>query len=170
MGTSGIDNWFESVSHRLSSKGFRISESVSYEGDIFRLVAHRSRFELTKFGNSETFFVFADFETLNGESMRLFSAAAFRYGKASRSVPLPIGLFESVYCFAVALVETLDEATAELVRFESPPKHWASAEIPVVYEQSRKKLWFFEKTPIWGAAYYVGFRNQIKEFLGGPPI
>lgn len=103
--------------------------------------------------------------TLSRESLRQFSANAFRYAKASKNVPLPCGLFEGVFCFAVALVSVVDQATAESIRNEAPTKHWAAIEIPVVYERSRKNLYFFEKTPIWGMAYYAGIRNQIKQFL-----
>jgi hypothetical protein len=159
------DDWLHGAMQRLSSNGFKIAHDVSYQNQIFKCVAHRSRLELTKFGNSETFFVFAECGTVNRESLRQFCAQAFRYAKASKNVPLPCGLFESVWCFAVALVDAVDEATAESVRSESPTKHWAAAEIPVVYERGRKKLWSFEKTPIWGAAYYAGFRSQIKKFL-----
>ena len=165
MSTPNDNTWLENVMQPLSSRGFKTSQNVSYEGQTFKLVAHRSRFELTKFGNSETFFVFAVFDTLSRESLREFSAKAFRYAKTSKNVRLPCGLFESVYCFAVVLVDLLDQPTAESVRNEVPTKHWAAAEIPVVYERGPKRLCFFEKTPLWGAAYYAGFRNQIKEFL-----
>jgi len=165
MTTSNDNTWLQNAMQRLSSHGFKIAQDISDEGQAFKLVAHRSRFELTKCGNSETFFVFAEFDTLSRESLRQFSAKSFRYAKASRNVPLPCGLFEFVSCFAVALVDVLDQATAESVRNEAPIKHWAASEIPVVYERSQKKLCYFEKTPLWGAAYYAGFRNQIQEFL-----
>jgi hypothetical protein len=160
------NDWLQRVIQRLSLEGFTISENVQFGGELFRAAAHRSRFELTKFGNSETFFVFAEFRELSRESARRFSFNAFQYAKASKSFPLPCGLFESVWCFAVGLVDTLDEVTAASVHSEPPVKHWAAAEIPVVYERRQGKLHFFEKTPLWGAAYYTGFRTQVKTFLG----
>lgn len=165
MKSPNDDTWLQTAIQRLSSRGFKITRDVCHEGQAFDAVAHRSRFELTKFGNSETFFVFAELDALSRESVRQFSAKAFRYAKTSKSMPLPCGLFESVYCFAVAVVDELDPATAESVRNEVPAKHWAAAEIPVVYARSEKKLCFFERTPMWGSAYYAGFRNQIKKFL-----
>jgi len=159
------NDWLGNVGRRLSSGGFKVFRDISHEGRTFKMVAHRSRVELTKFGNCETFFVLSEFDTLSREAMRQFSAKAFEYAKTARSVWLPCGLFESVYCFAVAIVEVLDDPTAEWVRNEPPAKHWAAAEIPVVYERSRRRLCFFEKTPLWGAAYYAGFRKQINTFL-----
>jgi hypothetical protein len=41
-----------------------------------------------------------------------------------------------------------------------------SAEIPVVYDQTLGKLSYFEKTPVWGFAYYRGFRLKIRRLLG----
>jgi hypothetical protein len=158
-------DWLQNAMARLSSHGFTISQDICYEGQTFKLVAHRSRFELTKCGNSETFFVLGEFETLNRKLMRQFCARAFRYAKASRKVPRPCGLFEAVYCFAVAVVDVLDQATAQSVQNEVPPMHYAAAEMPVVYERSHNRLCFFEKTPIWGCAYYAGFRNEIKQLL-----
>lgn len=165
MSTSNDDTWLQNAIQRLSSHGFKITRDVSHEGQAFGAVAHRSRFELTKIGNSETFFVFAELDALSRESVRQFSAKAFRYAKISKSMSLPCGLFESVYCFTVAIVDELEAATAESVRNEAPAKHWAAAEIPVVYVRSQKKLCFFEKTPMWGSAYYAGFRKQVKKFL-----
>jgi hypothetical protein len=37
--------------------------------------------------------------------------------------------------------------------------------MPVVYDAQRDRLFYFEKTPIWGAAYYRGLRKQITDLL-----
>jgi hypothetical protein len=162
---ASLTNWLHDAETRLSSKGFTISQDVSFDGTCFQMVAHRSRIELTKFGNCERFFVFANFDTLSEASLRQFAAKAFRYALAARHVPLPRGLFEAVYCFPVAIVAVLDPAIADSVRDKQPPKHWASAEIPAVYEHSTGKLYYFARTPLWGAAYYAGFRRQLRQFL-----
>lgn len=167
MNIRGGNEWIQKAMERLSSNGFKIAKDVSYGGQTFGVVAHRSRFELSKFGNSETFFVFAGFDTLSRETMQHFSGMAFRYAQASKKSWLPCGLFESVYCFSVAVVDALDGTVAESVRNEPPSKHVAAAEIPVVYECDQGRLSYFEKTPVWGAAYYAGFRKQIREFLVG---
>jgi hypothetical protein len=50
----------------------------------------------------------------------------------------------------------------------APTKHWAAFEVPVLYDSNHDKLLFFEKTPVWGGAYYKGFRNQIQKYLAAP--
>ena len=158
-------SWLQRCIDRLSLDGFTISGDVAYSNRLFKVVAHRSRFELTKFGNSETFFVFAEIDLQTPASVRHYSSDAFRYAKQSKHFPLPCGLCESVWCFPVAIVETVVPAVADSVRIEEPVKHWAAAEIPVIYDRKREKLCYFEKTPVWGYAYYAGFRSQIKQYL-----
>ena len=38
--------------------------------------------------------------------------------------------------------------------------------MPIVYDETEGRLYYFEKTPIWGAAYYRGFRKKIRQLLG----
>jgi hypothetical protein len=160
-----MDSWLTTTRGRLASVGFHIIDDVPFEGRTFRLLGRRTRFELTKFGFFESFFVFGEFDRLTNETLRQFSADAFRCAKKQRVIPLPCGLFEGVCCYAVAISEAVDERTLASVRFDTPPKHWASFEIPVVYDQTQGKLSYFEGTPFWGCAYYRGFRQQIRQFL-----
>jgi len=136
--SSPAETWLRTVVQGLSSDDFSLSHDVSFAGQEFMAVAHRSRFEVTKLGNSETFFVFGGFQACDGDSVRWFSSLAFNYAKKSKSFPLPCGLLESVFCFAVCVVEALDESTADSVRSVMPPKHWAAAEIPIVYDSVAK--------------------------------
>ena len=161
-----MDSWLTTTRGRLASAGFVTLDDVPFEGRTFRVVGRRTRFELTKFGFSESFFLFGQFDRLTNEALRQFSADAFRCAKTRQVIPLPCGLFESVWCFAVAISKAVDERTLTSVRFDTPPKHWAAAEIPVVYDQTQGKLSYFEKTPLWGSAYYRGFRKQIRQLLG----
>ena len=157
--------YLDAVIPSLSTAGFDCVRDVSYDHQTFPCVARRTRFELTKFGFAETFFVFGERSSLDTAALREFSRTCFRYALRTKRVPLPRGLFESVYCFCVALVERVDKATADAVRNETPTRHWASAEIPVVYETGSSTLHYFEKTPLWGAAYHAGFRKTIQELL-----
>jgi hypothetical protein len=161
-----MDSWLNTVRSRLAAAGFVILDDVAFEGRTFPVVARRTRFELTKFGFSENFFIFAEFDRLTTETLRAFSADAFRCALKRGVIPLPRGLFESVWCYSIAVAKAVSEPTLESVQSDTPPKHWASAEIPVVYDLAQGRLFYFEKTPFWGAAYYAGFRKQIQRLLG----
>ena len=130
-----------------------------------RAVARRTRFELTKFGFSETFFVFREFESIGTDALRRFSGDAFKLACQSKTISLPCGIFESVWCFAVAITNRVEDAVIADVRNGAPTKHFAAAEIPAVFRRTDGKLYYFEKTPLWGAAYYAGFRSQIQRYL-----
>jgi hypothetical protein len=51
-----MNMWLTEARNRLLAAGFVILDDVSSNGRTFTTVARRSRFELTKFGFSETFF------------------------------------------------------------------------------------------------------------------
>lgn len=160
-----MESWLNTVRSGLAAAGFVLLDGVEFDARKFSLVARRSRFELTKFGFSESFFIFEEFDHLTTEALRTFSADAYRCAKKQRVMPLPCGLFESVWCYSVAITKAIDEPALASVRSATPPKHWESAEIPVVYDLAQAKLFYFEKTPLWGAAYYAGFRKQIERHL-----
>jgi hypothetical protein len=155
------DDFLRHAQTRLDGAGFSWTDGA--EG--FRAVATRSSLQLTKFGFWETFFVFREFERLDRGSMQAFVRDAVQYAFANRSVKLPRGLFAGVATFGVALAETADDEAIRAVRSETPPKHWAANEIPVVYDRGARRIHYFEKTPVWGAAYFKGFRRQIEELL-----
>jgi hypothetical protein len=165
MNSAAATEWLQTVLQNLAEAGFVVSEPPNTSDPAIRAVARRTRLELTKFGFSETFFVFRQFESLTLPALRKFSSDAFRFAKKTRKIPLPCGLLESVWCFAVAIAERADSETTKSVRNDVPPKHWAAAEMPVVYHVTDGSLDYFQKTPLWGAAYYSGFRTQIQQLL-----
>lgn len=164
MNTTTSSEWLQKALRNLTREGFIVSEDVRHDSMVSAL-ARRTRFEPTKFGFSETFFVFRQFESISAGALRKFSSEAFDLATQSKSIPLPRGLFESVWCFAVAITDHTDDATMDTVRNDAPTKHWAAAEIPVVFDQTEERLYYFEKTPLWGGAYYSGFRTQIERYL-----
>lgn len=162
-----MENFLNTVRNRLTTAGFVITNDISYNGCTFPLVARRLRFSLTKFGFSETFFIFKKFDRLTTDALRAFSADAYRCAKKRRAIPLPCGLLESVWCYPVAIAKSVDGPTLASVRSDTPRKHWASAEMPVIYDEAQDEPFYFEKTPLWGAAYYAGHRKQIRRILPG---
>jgi hypothetical protein len=129
-------------------------------------VARRSKFELTKFGFADYCFVFGLAPELNADSLRAFSAKSFELSLKLKTNPLPRGLFASVWCYPVLITENVSESMIQTISNEPPTKHWSAAEIPVIFDSAKNQLHYFQKTPLWGAAYYAGFRSMIQKFLG----
>lgn len=163
--TATENNSLEKAIQKLSSDGFVVTQNITCNHRTFIAVAHRTRFELTKIGFAETFFIFEEFDSPTEDSIRSFSSDAFEFAKRSKSISLPCGLGESVFCFPVAVARSVEDLVAHSVRTEAPPKHWAAAEIPVIIDKTKHRLYYFEKTPLWGAAYWSGWRSQIERYL-----
>jgi len=160
-----VTNYLSTITQRLKADGFKITENVTYKDQAFRCVAKRTRWQLEYYGFAEFFFIFAEFPNIDRVSFKEFSAMAFNYSKKFRSIPLPRGLFEGVICFPLAIVDNVDQAVAETVRSEEPPKHWAAFEMPVICDLKSKRLYYLEKTPNWGSLYWDRFREIIVAML-----
>jgi hypothetical protein len=146
---------------RLESAGYGwVDTRASFAG-----AARLKRFQLTKFGLWETFFVFREFSQIDQNSLQRFVREANEWAYENRSTTLPRGLFAGVGVFAIALAESVDERTLQSVRENKPDKHWAAVEMPAVYDARAARLVYFEKTPVWGAAYYRGLRKQLTDVL-----
>lgn len=160
-----VTEYLSTVTERLKADGFKITENITYRNQLFRCVAKRTRFQAEFFGFVEYFFIFAELPSLNRASLKEFSSKCFKYAKRYRSIPLPCGLFEGVNCFPVAIVDSVDSTTAEGIRSQDPPKHWASTEMLVVYDISAKQLHYSQRTPAWGSFYWDHFRKIIVTML-----
>lgn len=160
-----MDSYLAQAKSRLVGSSYSWTDSVAVEGGSFDAVARRSTVQLTKFGVWESFFVFRHVPRLDPSSMQTFMQEAFRFALEHRASKLPRGLFAGLAVFAVAMSEDVEPETTRRVREQTPPKHWAANEIPVVYEARAPRIHYFEKTPVWGAAYFKGFRKQIEQFL-----
>lgn len=155
------DKWLTHIAPRLQFAGFVPLPPQPH----FKYAVRRTRFEITKFGMCESFFVFAELPNLTPQMLGGFSQAAFQCAMASKTVPLPCGFFEAVFCFPVAITTNLHPQMAEWIKQTEPPKHWASAEMPVAFDLATGQLAYLERTPFWGAAYFSGFRREIQTFL-----
>jgi hypothetical protein len=55
---------------------------------------------------------------------------------------------------------------ARLVEQGPMKKLWAAFEMPVLVDLESGRIHSLEKTPIWGAFYFRGFRQLVRETLG----
>lgn len=159
------NSWLQQVSQRLAENSYRAMPPEKYLPQNFKFAAHRSRFELSKFGIAGYFFTFAEIPNLTVETLQQFSAASFAFAKANKSSSLPDGFFTATFCFAVAMTTNLHPNFADYIRTTPPIKHWSAFEMPVVLDLANGGLFCFEGTPLWGAAYYNGFRHEIRANL-----
>jgi hypothetical protein len=169
---SSADGYLSKITKRLRANGFVISKNIKYKEQAFDYVAKRTMYEIDKFGFAATSYLFARFSSLDISSLRNFSKISFKYAvRAGGIIPLaggihlPRGFFLSVWCYPVAIVDDIDEDTAETLRSKAPPKHLTAFEMPVVYSLAWRTLYYYELTPIWGRMYYDQMRQTINNML-----
>lgn len=161
----GATEYLALVTPRLKADGFKITEHITYKNQLFRCIAKRTRFQFEFSGFAEFFFIFAEFPTLDRAVLKEFSSKCFSYAKWHRSIPLPRGLFEGIFCFPVALCDNANHHVTKTIRSDRPPMHWAANEFPVIYNLKTQKLYYFENTPLWGYLYWDYLRTTIVTML-----
>ena len=160
-----LNEWLQRVQARLAADRYQFLPNPSSYTEQFQLAARLSRFQMSKFGNYETFFVFSNLGVPDIGRMTAFSTAAFDYAKRNKKSGLPCGLFEAVACFCVAIVGNAPQELVYFVSSTTPKKHYAAFEIPVLFDASQGQLYYLQTTPVWGAAYWRGFRKEIEKYL-----
>ncbi len=75
---------------------------------------------------------------------------------------LPRGMQNAVVSFAVLAGENITQDAMDYIK-KAPKKHWAAFEMPVIADLKNEKIYYFEKTPMWGAIYYKYFRSYMEE-------
>ena len=153
------------IKENLKKKGYGIQENIEYGDYKFLLVGHLSKFEVSKFGTNDYFFTVGKVKEPILANIRDLSNQSFGYSGGHRSNPLPPGIFGGYWVFPIIMVESVSESVSNAIQNEVPPKHWSSAEFPIVVDLTSKKTYYFQGTPIWGAAYYAGFRQLINEIV-----
>jgi hypothetical protein len=159
------ESFLPALDARLAHGCFRPCKRTVPELGAERCLRRR-RFSLTKFGFVDTFVVAKRFDgPLAPQQFAAFSALAFRCGMANK-IWLPRGFGGTAVVYPLAVVRHLTPELRDYVS-QYAPKHWASFEFPAVLELSTGQLACFDRTPMWGGAYYRGFRNEVRKLYLG---
>ncbi|MCF2149848.1 hypothetical protein IQ276_026150 [Desmonostoc muscorum LEGE 12446] len=164
-----LDAYFTVTLDRLRKQGcLDIRKNITYANGQLNYVAKISDFELP-FGifsmRGEAFFLFSEFAEINIKILQRFASQCTDWAKKEAN---PSALGQAIYnfrapahlCFAVALVDTVDETTASKVQTTNALDHnldllWY--EVPVIYELSRKQLYFYDKP----SNFLENFKSEV---------
>jgi len=74
---------------------------------------------------------------------------------------LPRGMQNGISTFNVLVSENVSK---EAIKFATarPKKHFALFEMPIVFNLTNEKIYYYKDTPIWGSMYYKYFREYIE--------
>ena len=160
-----LEDFLERFKNRISNEGYQIYENFQLEMYKIDLLAATSKWEITKFGKMNRVFIISHFRKLEINGMYRFSSVCFNYGVDNRDSLLPRGFGGSLFVAPVAVTEQVDPYVAEWILTNLAPKHWAAFEFPVIVSLEDRRVYYSTKTPVWGMAYYSGFRQFIELYV-----
>ncbi|MCB0721107.1 MAG: hypothetical protein KDC42_02280 [Ignavibacteriae bacterium] len=123
---------------------------------------YRGRIEGTKFGKVDSYaFIKHVPDNINADWARTYSNNLFEYASRVRSGP-PLGFGAMLIVYPLLVVENISN---DLYQWSQKycPKHFAASEFPSILSLTTQDLYYYPKTPIWGALYYSDFRNQSQQ-------
>jgi hypothetical protein len=163
--TDSSKGYLSDVISRLRDEGFRIRQDVTCRNWTFAYVASLSRLVLERGGLADTHVVFGVFGMPDIRQLKEFSSDSFKCSRKASGIRPPRGLFYSLWCFPVALVDSIDYDTARLVRTKDNPKHWAASETLAVVTLRNREIHFSETEPAWGSMYHEQRRSFLRRML-----
>jgi len=157
--------FFASLEQKFKNKGFEIKRNTEVSPYQIDVIASKDSWEASKFGKMTRIIMVASIENTNAETILNFSMRSFQYALDNRDSLLPRGLGGSLLFVPVIVSNDFNIHIKLWMEKTLAEKHWAAFEFPVLISLKDRKIYYCKKTPIWGAAYYRGFRKFVEENL-----
>lgn len=158
--------YLEAVGRRLKDEGFAPHPDQPREL-LADQVFHKRYLAITKFSLADCFVLpvyVPEAESLTPAWIEAYSADSFAYSLARKSW-LPRGLFGGLEVFPLVVADTVSSEVRQFLGHQYLPKHWAAFEFPSAFELSTGTLHSYQETPLWGAAYFAGFRQRAARYF-----
>lgn len=124
----------------------------------------RSRVEATKFGNVD-FYVCAKYiPNATPDLIKDYSSKMFSLSNRHRT-GVPLGFGAMLQVFPLIITENVTNESANFIKSNYCPKHFAACEFPSIFDLGTGYVYYYESTPIWGYAYYGGYRRDAFSFF-----
>lgn len=119
----------------------------------------RNKFETSKFGTVDTYcFVKCSIENASGNVLGAYSSQAFELAAKHRT-GRPLGMGAMLIVYPLLVTKNISQELYTYLK-NYCPKHMAAAEFPSVLDIATEYLYYYELTPVWGSAYYNGYRKE----------
>jgi len=161
----GHEFFLKKLEQRLSNNGFEIKRKISAPPYPLDFVAAKSSWEVSKFGKMTRFILAATMGSVDSKTVQDFSSRSTKYALDNRGSMLPRGMGGSLLSVPVVISEDFEQSLKKWMIETLAEKHWAAFEFPVLISLKDQQLYYCKKTPVWGAAYYKGFREFVEEYL-----
>lgn len=162
-----LQQYLSAATKRLQQAGsLDIRQKAAFNSSLnFNRVAKILDFEPGLGMRGEALFIFAEFASLNFSQFQQFSSQALTWARADVN---PKSAGQAFYnfrvpthlCFAVAVVDSLDDKTRDAIRTANPIKRRADLlwyELPVVFELAEGDLCYYDAA----ATFLENFRGEL---------
>jgi hypothetical protein len=126
-------------------------------------VYFRERVEATKFGQVSFYICVKHIPNATNDAVRNFSSSMKTLANRHRTGP-PLGFGAMLQVFPLVITENITNELAQFIKTYCP-KHFAASEFPSVVDLSTGYVYYYPSTPIWGYAYYSGYRRDSYNFF-----
>lgn len=163
--------YIKGVCEKLIQDDFELIVDKAHEFDI--TVATKKRFKLSWFATQMNIFVIMSYsDYVSRDVIKDFSKISLDYALEHSLIDniwLPWSWWNlqangGVVSFALLVSPIVSEDARQWVQ-QRPQMHFAVSEMPVIFDLRNDRLYYYDKTPIWGALYYKFFRNLIDKYL-----
>jgi hypothetical protein len=163
---SQYNEFFNQLAQRLGGDGFSITRNVTSNGYNMEVIAVKSAFELLKFGRMTRFIIAAAVNPVDAKTVQDYSSRSTKYALDNRDSLLPRGFGGSLLSVPVIVSNDFTDELKKWITETSAEKHWSAFEFPVLISTEAHQIFYCKRTPVWGAAYYKGFRKFVEQELG----
>ena len=158
--------FFDQLAQRLGGEGFSVTRNVATSDYNFDMIAVRSAFELSKFGEMTRFIIAAAMNSVDAKTVQDYSSKSTKYALDNRNSLLPRGFGGSLLSVPVIVSDNFTDELKNWMTETLAEKHWSAFEFPVLISPKTRQIFYCKKTPLLGAVYYKGFRKFVEQKLG----
>jgi len=98
-------------------------------------------------------------DTISSSEIENYSLACLTYSKKNKP-GLPIGIQNGVVCNNILVSQSVDNSAIEFAT-SRPKKHFSVFEMPIIFDLSQNKLYYYNGQITWGKLY----QNFIKSYI-----
>jgi len=157
-----LDNYYKLLVQWLQYYGFEQLNVHPESGadKVFR----RTRVEASKFGKVDFYVCSKHIPDITNVLLSEFSSKMFTLANRHRS-GIPLGFGAMLQVFPLIITENITNELADYVKSSYCPKHFAASEFPSVIDLNSGYVYYYQSTPVWGYAYYGGYRRDSYNFF-----
>jgi len=157
-----LSNYLTLLDQWMCHYGFeqiKVHESAGLER-VFK----RGRVEAARFGKVDIYCCVKSLPAnATAHAFESFSEQMFNMASRHRS-GAPLGFGGMLVVYPLLITENISSELAGFIK-EYCPKHFAATEFPSVIDLNTGFVYYYEKTPAWGAFYYAAFRQETYQFF-----